>query len=44
MPVRGRRRTADYILKLNPQDKPTLVQNELYFLRMAKACGLGVPQ
>lgn len=28
------------ILKLNPSDKPTLVQNEDFFMRMAKDCGL----
>ncbi|MCP3136868.1 type II toxin-antitoxin system HipA family toxin [Pyxidicoccus xibeiensis] len=31
-----------YILKLNPDDKPQLVQNEHFFMRMAKACGLKV--
>ena len=31
-----------YILKLNPIDKPRLVENEHFFLEMAKACGLEV--
>ncbi|SEM63917.1 serine/threonine-protein kinase HipA [Stigmatella aurantiaca] len=29
-----------FILKLNPHDKPRLVENEDFFMRMAKACGL----
>lgn len=31
-----------YILKLNPKDKPRLIQNEAFFMGMAKACGLEV--
>lgn len=42
-PVRGRSESRDYILKLNPPDKPTLVHNEHFFLGMARACGLSVP-
>ncbi|MGE6756813.1 type II toxin-antitoxin system HipA family toxin [Corallococcus interemptor] len=32
----------DYILKLNPRDKPELVRNEHFFMGMAKQCGLRV--
>ena len=31
-----------YILKLNPLDKPNLIQNELYCLELAKKCGFKV--
>ncbi|MCP3165839.1 type II toxin-antitoxin system HipA family toxin [Myxococcus qinghaiensis] len=31
-----------YVLKLNPPDKPQLVQNEHFFMRMAQDCGLKV--
>ncbi|PKL40223.1 MAG: hypothetical protein CVV41_19955 [Candidatus Riflebacteria bacterium HGW-Riflebacteria-1] len=31
-----------YILKLNPEDKPDLVQNELYCMELAGKCGLHV--
>lgn len=31
-----------YILKLNPADKPNLIQNELYCLQLAKKCGFSV--
>ena len=30
------------ILKLNPKDKPRLVENEAFFMQMAKSCGLEV--
>ncbi|RKI04027.1 type II toxin-antitoxin system HipA family toxin [Corallococcus sp. AB038B] len=33
---------SDYILKLNPRDKPELVRNEHFFMGMAKQCGLRV--
>mgnify|MGYP001610409921 FL=1 len=36
--ARGKR----WILKLNPADKEHLVQNEAFFMSMAKACGLDV--
>jgi serine/threonine-protein kinase HipA len=36
--TRGKR----WILKLNPVDKPLLVENEAFFMIMAKACGLDV--
>lgn len=36
--TRGKR----WILKLNPADKPLLVENEAFFMSMAKACGLDV--
>ena len=41
-PVRLAKARAAYILKLNPADKPTLVANEAFFMRMARACGLEV--
>jgi serine/threonine-protein kinase HipA len=31
-----------YILKLNPLDKPNLIQNEFYCLKLAKKCGFRV--
>ena len=31
---------AGYILKLNPPDKPRLVENEYFFMRLARACGI----
>lgn len=42
IPVRTKGAGA-YILKLNPKDKPDLVQNEHYFSRAAKGVGLVVP-
>ncbi len=41
-PVRSKRHAGHYILKLNPVDKQTLVQNEFFFLRAARSCGLRV--
>ena len=41
-PVRLAKAKASHILKLNPSDKPTLVANEAFFMRMAHACGLEV--
>lgn len=38
--TRGRR----WLLKLNPIDKPLLVENEFFFMNAAKACGLRVPR
>src|SRR5207244_466358 len=32
-----------WILKLNPPEYPRLVENEAFFLGMARACGLEVP-
>ena len=43
-PVGAKSQQASYILKLNPTDRPLLVENEEYFLRMAKDCGLKVTQ
>lgn len=31
---------AAFILKLNPPDKPRLVENEAFFMKMARECGL----
>jgi serine/threonine-protein kinase HipA len=36
--TRGKR----WILKLNPADKPLLIENEHFFMKMAKQCGLDV--
>lgn len=41
-PLRARKGPRACILKLNPPDKPSLVQNEEFFLRMAADCGLAV--
>jgi serine/threonine-protein kinase HipA len=41
-PLSGGRGPRAYLLKLNPSDKPSLVQNEEFFLRMGRACGLQV--
>lgn len=40
-PVAGRRGDAS-LLKLNPADKPRLVENEAFFMRMARSCGIEV--
>lgn len=32
-----------WLLKLNPPDRELLVENEFFFMTMAKACGLDVP-
>lgn len=32
-----------WLLKLNPPDRERLVENEFFFMNMAKACGLDVP-
>lgn len=39
-PVTTKRKNKEYILKLNPSDKPLLVENEHFFLRMADDCGI----
>lgn len=41
-PVRFAKKHKSYILKLNPADKPKLVQNEHICLQIAKKCGLEV--
>lgn len=41
-PVMLQDHKKSYILKLNPRDKPNLVQNEFQCLRLAKKCGLNV--
>lgn len=42
LPIRGRRggAPAPAILKLEPDDLPALVENELFFMQMAGPCGL----
>jgi serine/threonine-protein kinase HipA len=42
LPLRGKAREGEFILKLNPQDKPDLVANESFFLKFAKNCRLEV--
>jgi serine/threonine-protein kinase HipA len=39
-PLRGRRRRGAYILKLAPPELPRLVENEAFFMGMARGCGL----
>jgi len=41
-PLNIAREKHAYILKLNPKDKPNLVENELYSLTLAKKCGIDV--
>jgi serine/threonine-protein kinase HipA len=43
-PISSSRARKAYVLKLNPKDKPRLVENEHFFMRMASACGLAVPR
>jgi len=38
LPVHGSKKGKAYILKLNPPEKPLLVENEYFFLSAAKAC------
>lgn len=42
-PIRGRGHGAHYILKLNALGKDTLVQNEAFFMAMARGCRLEAP-
>jgi serine/threonine-protein kinase HipA len=39
-PVRGRRSRGAYILKLTPPELPLLVENEAFFMGMARGCGV----
>jgi len=41
-PVTIKSRRHDYILKLNPKDLPNLVENEFFFMNLARECGLEV--
>lgn len=41
-PIPGVASGVGHILKLNPPDKPRLVENEHFFMRMAADCGLRV--
>jgi serine/threonine-protein kinase HipA len=43
-PLRGKRKPRSYIIKLNPPDKPGMVENEAFFLRMAGDCGLAASE
>lgn len=40
--ARARMANVDYMLKLNPTDVPFAVENEAYFLGLAKKCGIKV--
>lgn len=44
LPLKRTRRHSSYILKLMSADKPRIVENEFFFLKMAKACGLIVSE
>lgn len=39
-PVQLAKRREAHILKLNPPDKPHLIDNEAFFMNMARSCGL----
>lgn len=39
-PIRVKERRKEYILKLQPKEYPNLIENEAFFMGMAKACGL----
>jgi serine/threonine-protein kinase HipA len=40
IPIRTADKNRKYILKLNPNDKPNLVQNEFFVMQLAKKCKL----
>jgi serine/threonine-protein kinase HipA len=42
LPVNLKDKTANYLLKLESPDHPFLIQNEFFFMNMAKDCGLEV--
>lgn len=39
-PVKVKDKKKEYILKLQPQEYPKLIENEHFFMSMAKACGI----
>jgi len=39
-PVRVKERRKEYILKLQPKEYPRLIQNEAFFMGVAKSCGI----
>ena len=41
-PIQRKKDRSSCILKLTPHDKPRIIENEFFFLRMAKASGLQV--
>ncbi len=43
-PLNIAKETKSYILKLNPKDRPNLVQNELHCMQLAIKCGLNTAQ
>lgn len=43
-PVRVKESRKEYILKLQPKDYPRLIQNEAFFMNLAKACGLATAE
>lgn len=42
LPIRGTNRLKSYIIKLNPKDKPHLIEDEYLCLMLAKKCGLKI--
>jgi len=43
-PLKFTKTDKSYILKLNPKDKPNLIQNEFFCLGLARKCGFSVAQ
>lgn len=41
-PLKSRKAATRYILKLNSEEFPDLVENEYFFMKLAKTCGLDV--
>lgn len=44
LPLRSRKGSGSFLLKLGPKDLHRLVENEAFFMGMARACGLEVPE
>ena len=43
-PINIAKASKSYILKLNPKETPSLVQNELICLNLARRCGIEIPK
>jgi len=43
-PLNIAKENHSYILKLNPKDKPHLIENELHCMALAKKCGIDIAQ
>lgn len=43
-PLRLLKSKSEYILKLEPKEYPCLVANEFFFMKLARVCGLEVPE